>query len=117
VWSLSSVPSGCADGLQGVKQVRQAGVDARYVFIAPPSFEALESRLRGRGTEMEESIQKRLKQARLEIVYSKTEGVHDVIIVNDDKEKAYKELEAFIFGKTQEQPAKDGDLAGKSDLD
>jgi guanylate kinase len=81
-----------------VKQVKQAGVDARYVFIAPPTFEALESRLRGRGTEKEESIQKRLQQARLELEYSKTEGAHDTTIVNDDKEEAYRELEAFIFG-------------------
>jgi guanylate kinase len=77
--------------------VKQAGVDARYVFIAPPSFGALESRLRGRGTEKEESIQKRLQQARLELDYSKTEGAHDTIIINDDKEEAYRELEAFIF--------------------
>jgi guanylate kinase len=93
-------------------------VDARYVFIAPPSFEALESRLRGRGTEKEESIQKRLEQAKLELDFSKTEGVHDTIIVNDDKEVAYRELEAFIFGKdvgkTQVQLAKDGQLAGES---
>jgi guanylate kinase len=104
-----------------VKQVKQAGVDARYVFISPPSFEALESRLRGRGTEKEESIRKRLEQAKLELDYSKTEGVHDTIIVNDDKEVAYQELEAFIFGKdagkTQVQLAKDGQLAGESVLD
>jgi guanylate kinase len=65
-------------------------------------METLESRLRGRGTEKEESIQKRLAQARNEMEYSKTEGVHDLIIVNDDLEQAYKELEAFIFkGETQ----------------
>jgi guanylate kinase len=41
--------------------------------------------------------------------------VHDLIIVNDDLEKAYKELEDFIFkGNTQEQGAKDGDKAGVS---
>lgn len=72
-------------------------MDARFVFIAPPSYEALESRLRGRGTEKEESIQKRLQQAKNEIEYSKTEGAHDLIIVNDDLDKAYEELEAFIF--------------------
>jgi guanylate kinase len=96
-------------------------VDARYIFIAPPTFEALESRLRGRGTEKEESIQKRLEQAKLELEYSRTEGVHDTIIVNDDKEQAYRELEAFIFGqdlgKTVGQPAKDGQLAGESGQD
>lgn len=104
-----------------MKQVKQTGYDARYVFIAPPSFEALESRLRGRGTEKEESIQKRLAQAKLELEFSEKDGVHDVIIVNDDKEKAYKELEMFIFGnelgKTQDQPAKEANLAGDSVLD
>lgn len=62
-------------------------------------MEELESRLRGRGTEKEESIQKRLAQARNELEYSKTDGAHDLIIVNDDLEVAYKALEAFIFKK------------------
>ena len=51
--------------------------------------------MRGRGTEKEESIQKRLTQAKLELEFAKT-GVHDKIIVNDDLEKAYKELEDFL---------------------
>ena len=67
-------------------------------------METLEKRLRGRGTENENSIQKRLKQAELELEYSKTEGVHDLIIVNDDLEEAYKTLEDFIFkDSTQEE--------------
>jgi len=75
----------------------------------------LEQRLRGRGTEKEESIQKRLAQAKNELDYSKTDGVHDLIIVNDDLEKAYTELEEFVFKKrTQEQDAKDKGVAGLS---
>lgn len=47
--------------MEGVKQMKaDPGIDARYVFIKPPSFEALEARLRSRGTENEEDIQKRL---------------------------------------------------------
>jgi guanylate kinase len=83
--------------MEGVKQVKRTGVDARYVFIKPPSVEVLEQRLRGRGTEKEESIQKRLRQAVLELEYSQTEGVHDLIIENDDLERAYKELEEFVY--------------------
>lgn len=75
-------------------------------------FQVLEKRLRGRGTEKEESIQKRLAQAKLELEYSKTEGVHDKIIVNDDLDVAYKELEDFIFGKGGE--AADASEAGVS---
>ena len=70
---------------------------ARYIFIAPPTEETLEQRLRGRGTETEESIQKRLRQAKNELEFSKTPGAHDVIIVNDDLEAAYKELEDFVY--------------------
>ncbi len=75
----------------------------------------LESRLRGRGTEKEESIQKRLAQAENEMSYSKTPNAHDLIIVNDDLEKAYQELESFIFKKrTQDQEAGDAKMAGVS---
>lgn len=85
----------------------------------------LESRLRGRGTEKEESIQKRLAQAKNEMEYAATPGAHDLVIVNDEIDKAYAELEAFIFGdgkgkegkeeeKTQEQGAKDAGKAGDS---
>lgn len=84
--------------LQGVKQMKSnPSIDARYVFIKPPSFESLEARLRGRGSEKEEDIQRRLSQARLELEYADTPGSFDKIIVNDDLETAYKELEEFIY--------------------
>ncbi|RCI14443.1 hypothetical protein L249_6141, partial [Ophiocordyceps polyrhachis-furcata BCC 54312] len=83
--------------MEGVKQIKKAGIPARFVFISPPSLQVLESRLRGRGTEKEESICKRLTQARLELEYAQTQGVHDAVIVNDDLERAYKEFEDFIY--------------------
>ncbi|WYZ37154.1 hypothetical protein EsH8_II_000660 [Colletotrichum jinshuiense] len=83
--------------MEGVKQIKNSSISARYVFVAPPSEAELEKRLRGRGTEKEESIQKRLAQAKLELEYAKTPGVHDITIVNDDLEKAYKTLEDFVF--------------------
>ncbi|KXH68444.1 guanylate kinase, partial [Colletotrichum salicis] len=85
----------------GVKQIKTSNFPARYVFIAPPSEQELEKRLRGRGTEKEESVQKRLAQAKLELAYSNTPGVHDLIIVNDDLEKAYKTLEDFVYNPSQ----------------
>ncbi|KAK0715573.1 guanylate kinase [Lasiosphaeris hirsuta] len=87
--------------MEGVKQIKASGFDARYVFIAPPSFEELEKRLRGRGTDKEESILKRLAQAKLELEFSKTPGVHDKIIVNTDLEKAYEELVGFVYAEPQ----------------
>jgi guanylate kinase len=100
---------------QGVKQIKNSHIEARYVFIAPPSMDVLEQRLRGRGTEKEESVQKRLAQARNELEYSQTPGVHDLIIVNDDLENAYTELEEFVFQRrTQDQGARDEGAAGES---
>lgn len=96
-WAIEAASQLTGDNQQGVKQIKKSTLNARYVFIAPPSMEILEARLRGRGTEKEESIQKRLAQAKNEMEYSKTPGVHDLIIVNDDLEKAYSELEAFIY--------------------
>ncbi|KAL6885157.1 guanylate kinase [Trichoderma longibrachiatum] len=83
--------------MEGVKQIKQSGISARYIFIAPPSIETLEQRLRGRGTETEQSIQERLAQAQKELDFSKTPGVHDIIIVNDDLESAYKKFEDFVY--------------------
>ncbi|KAI0901285.1 guanylate kinase [Annulohypoxylon nitens] len=83
--------------MEGVKQIKKSGIEARFAFIKPPSFEELEKRLRGRGTESEESVQKRLDQAKVELEYANTPGVHDIIIVNDNLDKAYKELEDFVY--------------------
>ncbi|CAK1363297.1 Guanylate kinase [Cercospora beticola] len=81
--------------MEGVKQVKKTDLNARYLFLQPPSVEILEQRLRGRQTDKEEAIQQRLKQAEKEIEFSKTPGVHDKIIVNDDLEKAWLEFKAF----------------------
>jgi guanylate kinase len=82
--------------MEGVKQVQKSDIKARYVFVAPPSDEELEKRLRGRGTETETSVQKRLARAKDELEFAET-GVHDKIIVNDDLEKAYAELESYVY--------------------
>jgi len=83
--------------LQGVKQVKKTNLNARFLFLAPPSLETLENRLRGRDTETEDSLQRRLEQAKKEMLYSKEPGVHDKIVVNDNLEKAYSELRDWVF--------------------
>lgn len=82
--------------IQGAQSVKQTSLDARFVFVAPPSFETLEARLRGRGTETEEKILVRLKNSRDEIEFSKTPGFWDLVIVNDDLTTAVDELKAFL---------------------
>lgn len=85
--------------VQGVKSMKaDPDVDARYVFIKPPSFESLEARLWGRSTEKEEDIQRRLARAKVELDYVDNADFRYAVIVNDDLENAYKELEEFVFG-------------------
>ncbi|MEY4322203.1 MAG: hypothetical protein RL167_931 [Actinomycetota bacterium] len=67
--------------LQGVRQVRQAWPDAKFIFIAPPSWDELVSRLRGRGTETEEQMTKRLETAKVELA---AESEFDVTVINNE---------------------------------
>lgn len=84
--------------IDGVQQIqRGSSINARYVFIKPPSLEALGARLRSRGTEAEDEVLSRLARARDEIEFAETRGVYGKIIVNDDLERAYEELEDFVF--------------------
>jgi guanylate kinase len=70
--------------------VRNSLPEAIQIFLAPPSVEELEKRIRGRGTEAEEAIQRRLKRAEQELA-AQTE--FDAVIVNDDLETALDALE------------------------
>lgn len=81
--------------MQGVKSVKNTDLNARYLFISPPSIETLRERLSNRGTETPESLEKRIAAAAAEMEYANT-GAHDKIIVNDDLKKAYAEFKAFI---------------------
>ncbi|KAJ4358015.1 guanylate kinase [Didymosphaeria variabile] len=86
---------------QGVKQVANHPTfpRPRFLFLSPPSKEILEQRLRGRGTDKEEAILERLKQAEAEMDFAKSpDSPHEKIIVNDDLDKAYKEVKEFIVG-------------------
>ena len=76
--------------LEGARQVRKSLPEAIQLFLAPPSVDELEKRIRGRGTEAEEAIQRRLKRAQEELA-AQTE--FDAVIINDDLETALAELE------------------------
>ncbi|KAI0484386.1 P-loop containing nucleoside triphosphate hydrolase protein [Xylariaceae sp. FL0804] len=108
--------------MEGVKQIQASGgLNARYVFVKPPSFAALEARLRGRGTEDEAAVARRLDQARRELAWAdssssekssgesdgsgsggdnnndKRKRPHDAVLVNDDLDAAFAELEAYVY--------------------
>ena len=78
---------------QGALQVKKAMPEATLIFILPPSLEELEARLRGRHTESEEAIQKRMSFIKLETDNSKR---FDYQIINDSVENAVAELERII---------------------
>ncbi|XP_030748407.1 guanylate kinase isoform X2 [Sitophilus oryzae] len=82
--------------VQGVKQIKKSSYKPWYVFVAPPSLEELENRLRGRNTENEESLQQRLTVANEELVYGNTPGNFDLIIINNDLNHAYNALKGFL---------------------
>lgn len=80
--------------VQGAQSLGTAfGARCLRVFIAPPSIDELERRLRSRGTETEESIRKRLQNAREEMA---RQGEFDRVIVNDGLEEAYSELKKIV---------------------
>jgi guanylate kinase len=79
--------------LQGARQVRQALPDAVAVFIAPPSLEALRTRLVGRGTDTPEQVQARLRTAERELE-AQEEFAH--VVVNDRLQEATEELAEVV---------------------
>jgi guanylate kinase len=79
--------------LQGARQVKHSMPEARFVFLAPPSWDELVRRLVGRGTETAEEQQRRLETAKLELA---AEAEFDVTIVNDDVRRAADELVAVM---------------------
>jgi len=79
--------------VQGARQVRAAMPEAVQVFIAPPSLEALGERLRGRGTDDEREVKRRLAVAGEEL-RAQPEFPH--VVVNDDLERALGELTSLV---------------------
>lgn len=87
---MAAVKSVCDSGkvcvldidVEGVKQVKKTDLNAVLVFIKPPSLADLETRLRGRNTETEDSLQRRLDAARKEMVYGKLKRHHCLTLLS-----------------------------------
>jgi guanylate kinase len=79
--------------VQGAAQVRGHMPGAVLILLAPPSLEALEARLRGRGTEDEAGVQERLAAAQRELEQA---GWFDQVVVNDDVDRAAAQVAAII---------------------
>jgi guanylate kinase len=79
--------------VQGAMQIRQSRKDGVLVFLMPPSLEALEERLRGRHTDSEETIQRRLAAARREM---ETAPKYDYLVVNHRLEDTRLAVKAIV---------------------
>ncbi|WP_027180177.1 guanylate kinase [Maridesulfovibrio bastinii] len=84
---------------QGAMQLRETFPDGLYVFLLPPSYAELEKRLKGRGTDSAEVIEKRLKNARKEMDAASN---FDYWVINDNLDRAYTELRTiYLSGKSR----------------
>jgi guanylate kinase len=88
--------------LQGARQVRDRAPEAQLVFLAPPSWAELVSRLAGRGTEHPEVQERRLALAQAELDAA---GEFDVVVVNDDVARAADELVRLLTAPPSGPPA------------
>jgi guanylate kinase len=103
IWQQQQVPLLDID-VQGALRIKKLFPDNTIViFIAPPSVEILKERLKGRGTESLEAIDKRFNKATDEMKYM---HAFDTIILNDKLEIACGEAEAIIRLFLQDQPLK-----------
>ena len=86
---------------QGARQVRQQFPDSLGVFILPPSRQALEDRLRGRGQDGDEVIARRMQDAVSEMSHY---AEFDFLVINDDFDTALEELKAVITANRLRNP-------------
>lgn len=84
--------------VQGAFQIKEKIPQAHLVFIEPPSLEVLEERLRGRGTETDDVVEKRMKAARVELSQKMR---YDKRLVNDDLETAVAELVDYVNAQAE----------------
>ncbi len=91
--------------VEGAMNIRRMFPEACLVFILPPGWDVLEERLRGRGTETEEKVGERMRQARTEVTYAKN---YDYLIVNDKLEEAVDDLLAVLRAEKLRRSRLDG---------
>eukprot|EP00951_Prasinocladus_malaysianus_P015506 scaffold118992_cov36-Prasinocladus_malaysianus.AAC.3 len=87
--------------VQGVKEVKSnpSAVKGMFVFVRPPSMEALAERLKKRGTDSEEAMHKRLSNAEAEIKTAASSNLYDITIVNEEIDVAYDKLKEYLHDK------------------
>jgi len=89
--------------VQGALQIRLSFPQAVQIFIVPPTHAEIERRLRGRGTEDEDTIRRRLDEAEAELARW---SEYDYLIFNDDLEQAVRDLEAVVKAEQLKAPGR-----------
>jgi len=84
--------------VQGARQLREAVPDAVTIFLLPPSFDVLLGRLKGRQSEDEERVRRRLRTAKSEL---EAVGQFQFVVVNDRLDDTVEEIQAIIRGERQ----------------
>lgn len=82
--------------VQGAQQVHEKMPEATCILIVPPDHAELARRLRGRGSENEAELAKRLGKASEEIAAAKQSGVYNHVVVNDDLDEAVREIVGIV---------------------
>ncbi len=79
--------------VEGAKQVREKFPDALFIFLAPPTLAQLEKRLIGRGTDSQEVIDHRIKEAKRELNLM---NLYDYVVINDDVDTARQKVQCIV---------------------
>eukprot|EP00397_Hematodinium_sp_SG-2012_P058886 GEMP01074919.1.p1 GENE.GEMP01074919.1~~GEMP01074919.1.p1 ORF type:complete len:241 (+),score=36.26 GEMP01074919.1:26-724(+) len=103
--------------VQGAENVKKSVVnkDTYYLYISPPSIEDLETRLRSRGTETEQSLSTRLANAKHELLFRDIPGFWDTVIINDNLDAAYEQFRAVLISQPCEVHGNDSELVDDTD--
>ena len=99
-WVVSTISEGLDVVLeldvQGAMQVKEVYPDTKTIFIIPPNYEDLRNRLINRGQDKEETIKKRLAEAKQEIISGKD---FDYLITNDNFDLAFEDLKCAMYSE------------------
>jgi len=94
--------------VQGARQVRRQRPSVASVFVLPPSFDALETRLRGRSKDSEEQVRRRLETARQEV---SAVSEYDYVLINDEVDGCVERLRAIIVAERAKPDAMGAEVA------
>ncbi len=87
--------------VQGAMQVKKQLPDAFMIFVLPPSDEELLRRLRSRGRDSEEAIERRFREAKREIETARSSGMYDAFIINDDLKSTIEQACDLVAGRRE----------------